>query len=134
MWNERTKQDRHEIPVGVQYQETRYGSLSDDTTLWDAHRPPANPYEALMVQGDTPADALMLQDAFSNIETAIKHAGLTERETAVIELVVFGGMSLAEAGRWLGPQFRDDGKPFHKMTVSKLRDSAYVKLRKVFKQ
>ena len=78
MWNERTKQDRHEIPVGVQYQETRYGSLSDDTTLWDAHRPPANPYEALMVQGDTPADALMLQDAFFNIETAIKQAGLTD--------------------------------------------------------
>ena len=132
MWNERTKQDRHETPVGVRYQETQRGSLSDDTTLWDAHRPPENETEALMQPGDNRVTAEQYEGAWGNIQTLLDCAALTEKELAVLEYITFGGMSLAEAGRWLGLQFRENGQPFSKMMVSKLRDSGLMKLRAAF--
>lgn len=134
MWSERTKQDRHETPVGVRYQETQRGSLSDDTTLWDTHRPPNNEYEAMMQPGDTPESSYELQHEWKTIQTLLDCANLTEKELAVLEYITFGGMSLAEAGRWLGLQFRENGQPFSKMMVSKLRDSGLVKLRASFPQ
>lgn len=132
MWGERTKQDRHETPVGVRYEETGYGSLGDTTTLWDTHRPPSNQFEALMAEGETVADANQLSADWEAYDQLIVKANLSDKEQAVLEFVTFAGMSLAEAGRWLGLQFRENGKPFSKMMVSKLRDSGISKLRVVF--
>lgn len=135
LWNERTKQDRKEIPVGVQYNPTqhhRVNSLSDDTTLWDAHRPPSTDHEAMMQDGEPAVSQETLQARWEHVQTLIEQAALTPKELAVIEYVVFGEKSLADAGRWLGLQFRDNGTPYSKMMVSKLRDSALKKLRVTF--
>lgn len=133
---ERTKQDRKETPSGVKYLEgfnPRYdASLRDTETLWDAHRPPDNDYEALMQPGEPAVSQETLQERWGDIMGRIVRAGLTDKELAVVEYVIFANMSLSEAGRWLGLQFREDGKPYTKTMVSKLRDSAIAKLRTTF--
>lgn len=135
-WKERTKQDRKETPSGVKYLPVfnpRYdASLNDTATLWDDHRPPATDIEALMQPGAERVSQETLGERWDDIQVKITAAGLTEKENAVIEYVVFGSMSLADAGRWLGLQFRENGKPYTKTMVSKLRDSALSKLKEVF--
>jgi cytochrome bd-type quinol oxidase subunit 1 len=52
---------------------------------------------------------------------------LTEKELAVIELVVIGGMSLTVAGGWLGAEY--GRKPWSKQAVANIRDGALKKMR-----
>ena len=138
MWNERTKQDRKEIPAEFQHDQDddqpykRQVVLKDDTTLWDPHRPPENDYEALMQPGEERVSAETLTGNWGAYADRVQQADLSDKELAVIEYTVFGDMSLSEAGRWLGLQFREDGIAYSKTLVSKLRDSALAKLKITF--
>ena len=135
MRNERTVQDRHETPVGVRYNSDsvdadgsrRYdGSLVDNRPLWGPHHIPDTELEAIMVcaPGETPRVSFEELEP-EKLEQAL--ACLTEKELAVIELVVFGGMSLAVAGGWLGAEY--GRRPYSKQAVSNIRDGALAKLR-----
>lgn len=131
-----SKQDRHEVPCGTGYAQGdsdghyRGGSLTVDTTLWDAHRQPENEFEALMVCdfGEEPPahhDPMFLDE----IETASQ---LTDRERATLGFVVYGGMSLQKAGYYLGAEFPRKGVPYPytKTSVARFRASALAKIRK----
>lgn len=123
MYRERTKQDRHETPVGVRYNDTtskaRNGSLSDTETLWDPHRLPADEYEALMQPGDHP-DAVTAETDWTEYQTLLDDCGLTEAERDVIDMMVFGCHSLAWTARHMGCS---------KTWVAKLKVSALNKIR-----
>jgi len=125
----RSKQDRAEIPCGTGFVPTGTGgpSLSDTTTLWDAHREPINEYDALM-RCDFDQYPVECEDSTFLVEM---EALLTPKEKAVIGFLVYGGMSLYQTGRYLGAEFPRKGvpTPYSKMTVSNLRDSALAKMR-----
>ena len=74
--------------------------------------------------GDTPRKSVEEMDT-SNMAAAL--ATLTEKELAVIELVVLGGMSLTVAGGWLGVEY--NRKPWSKQAVANIRDGALKKMR-----
>jgi DNA-directed RNA polymerase specialized sigma24 family protein len=126
MYRERTKQDRHETPVGIRYSDdtdrTRHGSLSDTATLWDAHRTPENLYEAMMQPGDQP-DAGSLIEAWSDYQTILDSSGMSPAERDVIDMMVFGGHSLAWTAQHMGCS---------KTWVAKLKTSALAKLREAY--
>lgn len=127
--NERTKQDRHETPVGVHYVPgVQRGSLVDKGSLWDAHIVPDNEYEALMECGphETPREHDNMMSA--NFETLLDQV-LTPKEKAVIEMMFVGGMSGTEAGELLARQFSNKNRAYNRVYIYKLRDSALAKLR-----
>lgn len=62
-------------------------------------------------------------------DTIFQDAQLTPKEQAVIEMVVYGQMTLQATGIALGVQFRDDDRPFSKRYVLILRDNALRKMR-----
>lgn len=127
----RTKQDRAEIPCGTGFVPDRNAgpSLSDTHTLWDAHRLPIDEYDALMRCDfdEEPDDWGIQPDLFAIIEQA---GILTDKELAVVNFMVVGGMSLAVAGRYLGAEFPRNGAPtpYSKMAVSQWRNSAFAKI------
>lgn len=127
---DRSKQDRAEIPCGTGFVVDRANgqSLSDTTTLWDAHRVPDSEYEALMVCdfGQEPKENPYPPEFLAKLE-----AILTPKELAVIQFIVYGDMSLAVAGKYLGAEFprNDVPIPYSKMAVLQIRNSALTKLR-----
>ena len=126
----RSIQDRREIPCGTGFNPDRTTgpSLNDTRTPWDAHREPINDYQALM-DTDFDEEPATLHDS-KLLEFC--ESVLDEREKAVIGFRVYGGMSLAQAGRYLGAEFPRNGvpRPYSKQTVSNLEQSAIVKMRK----
>lgn len=127
---ERTKQDRHETPVGVRYNNTTArwdGSLVETSHLYGAHRVPDNQFEALMecAPHDEPLNTCANGTWFEHYLDTL----LTPKEKAVIELLYVGGMSGTEAGEFLARQFSKRNKPYSRTYVYKLRDSALAKLR-----
>lgn len=130
----RSKQDRMETPCGTGFSNdfTRGPSLKDTETLWDAHRYPINEYEGVMSADFLQHD--MWEDDGSLIEFLT--SCLTPQEKAVIDFVVFGDMSLAQAGKYLGAEFPRKGipKPYSKQTVGNIRDKAVAKMRKFLEE
>jgi hypothetical protein len=119
-----------EIPCGTGYNVDRLRgpSLSDTTTLWDAHRKTTNPYEALQSADfdeypDVPGESLFL----SEMESL-----LTPKELAVVSFVTYGQMSFSQAGRYLGAEFPRKGQPtpFSKNAVRNIYVRAINKMRK----
>lgn len=125
----RTKQDRAEIPCGTGFQPDRTTgpSLSDTHTMWDAHREPINEYDALMRCDfdEYPEEPKYPEELITMVEGI-----LTPKELAVVNFLVYGGMSLAVAGRYLGEEFprKDMPTPYSKMAVTQLRNSAFRKI------
>jgi len=127
----RSTQDRHETPVGVKYNgqhedatqgSKRYdGSLTDTHTLWDVHRPPADVYEALMQPGE-PREEWSDDDWMADVLVV-----LDLRERAVIDMLVFGQMSLSEVGVILGAE--DGRRAYSKQWIAKIRNRAILKLK-----
>ena len=133
LYTERTKQDRWETAAGVQYnppeQRKRDGSLTDTNPLYQPHNVPDSETEALMVckpfddpawSHDITADLGNMIETFMNV--------LTPKEASVIELVVFGQMSLANAGMMLAQEYGRN-TAYSKALVAKYRDSALTKMR-----
>lgn len=122
----------HEWPAGLGYSSAPYGpSLVDDRHLYQNHRIPENEYQALMEAdfGEEPALSVDEREAqWAVIQERIAAANLTEEEMAVVDLVVFGQMSLSEAGfymaRWAGIN-----KAYPKQRVHRIRNKAFAKLR-----
>ena len=124
-----SKQDRFEVPCGTgsQPMSARGPSLSETSSLWDSHRQPENEYDALMRCdfGEEPApvsDPSFLEETMSC---------LTDKEKAVVNFIVIGGMSYRQAGRYLGAEFPRRGipKPYSKMGVSQIYKRALAKMR-----
>lgn len=132
----RDRQDRHETPVGVKYnepEERRYsGSIIDDRPMHGFHQVPDNQYEALMVcpPGHEPK---MDQDQAELIGEWLNDFldCLTPKERSVIELVVIGQQSLSEAGMFLAREY-GRGRSYSKALVAKYRDSGLQKLREKY--
>lgn len=139
---ERDKQDRHETPVGVRYtpnssgdagdhsdfgSRKRDGSLVDTRPLWGPHNVPNTIEEALIVCAPFQEPQLSLEEIHPE-EMEVALALLTDKERSVIEFLVFGQMSLSQAGVWLGEEY--GRKPYSKQGVSNIRDSALRKMRK----
>jgi DNA-directed RNA polymerase specialized sigma24 family protein len=126
----RSKQDRQEIASGTGYSadRTRGPSLVDTHGLYDAHRPPENEYQSLMEAdfGQEPVDPFPQETLITDAMAA-----LTPIEAAVVSFIVFGGMSLREAGRYLGAEFPRNGvpTPYSKMGVSDIYKRALRKMR-----
>lgn len=129
--DERDKQDRHETPSGVRYEKYpvkgRTASLVENRPLWGAHTRPVNQYQSLM-EASPGCEPEVSEDEINSCEWIdIALDCLDVKERAVIDLVVFGQMSLSEAGEWLGTEFR--GCPYSKQWVAKLRNRAIRKVR-----
>ena len=111
-------------------------NISTIAELWKPHHVPINDYQALMETkpGEHPAMTEQEREAdWAIFQQKIEQAALTERETIVINCIVFGGMSLAQTGIVLA-QAEGRNKAFDKMTVSRNRDSGYRKLREAFEE
>ncbi len=130
---ERNKQDRHEYPSGTGYvppseRGPRTASLVENAPLWGPHNVPDDEYEALMVCApwEEPQQSQEELDVERDLQEMLL-SELTPKERTVIELVVYGQMSLSQAGVMLG---HECGRlPYSKAGVAKLRDSALAKLR-----
>lgn len=82
---------------------------------------------------DVPPTEAELEEEWAQVETAIRSAGLSEMELAVVEMTAMGEMSYRECGVYLGREFpRETARPYSKMTVSRIRERALDKLRKVY--
>lgn len=131
----RDRQDRHETPSGVKYNEPAEakwsGSLVDKRGLHEFHQVPDNEFEALMVcaPGEDPKlDQDQAEGIGGMIESMLEI--LSPKERSVIELVVIGQQSLSEAGLLLAREY-GRSRSYSKALVAKYRDSALEKLRKV---
>ncbi len=105
------------------------------TQLWGEHRPPVNEYQALMEEVPLMGGTVMTEQEreadWLLFQQKLETAGLDEREQLVVDCIVFGGMSLVETAQYLA---RHQGRnvPLSKMSISRIRDAAFVKLREVF--
>lgn len=130
MWPEQGPHTRHERPMGIGF--SMIGpSLSEDHGLWDAHKIPENEYQALMECdfGQEPEESLAEREAkWALFQQRIDAAGLTEKELLVVECVVFGETSLAEAGEYMARHYGIN-KGYSKQYIHRLRNSAFAKLR-----
>lgn len=109
-------------------------NVSSIAELWKQHQVPVNEYQALMETLPHEHPPMTEQERESDWELfnqKIVAANLTERETIVINCLVFGGMSLSQTGTVLA-QAEGRNKAFDKMTVSRCRDSGYRKLQAAF--
>jgi hypothetical protein len=119
-----------EIPCGTGYNvdNVRGPSLSDTTTLWDPHRHPDSEWEALQSADFDEYPEVVVPDSF----LAEMESLLTPKELAVISFMVYGQMSLTQAGRYLGAEFprRGQPRPFSKNAVRNIKMAALAKMRK----
>jgi DNA-directed RNA polymerase specialized sigma subunit len=119
--------------------ETQVGDFHDNISnrrLWQEHRIPYNQYEAMMTtipgQTEQMSEEEREQD-WTIFQQKIESANLTERETIVVNCIVYGGMSLSQAATVVA-QAEGSNKPPAKMVISRCRDKAFRKLRNVFTQ
>lgn len=134
----RTKQDRREVPAGTGYVPKEdgsgpsRGSLVENRPLWGQFKVPDTEYEALMECAPLQEPPVPLEELrLAALAMGDALECLTPIQRSVLELVVVGGMSLREAGRWLAREFGRE-KPYSAMGVSKIRDAALVRLREYF--
>lgn len=130
-YRERFKHDAHEWAAGLGYQEGTGPSLVENRPLYGPHLVPENMYEALMTAdfGQEPAMSSDEREAdWLLFETKIKNAGLSDKEAIVVDCVVFGQMSLSDAGDYLA---RAEGrnKSYTRQHIHHLRNKAFAKLR-----
>lgn len=130
------KQDRYEWPAGNQYTAPSEDgpSLTDHTTLWQPHNTPINEYQALMEAppgGYGVMDEEAREQDWGLFQQKLDRAGLTDRESVVVDSIVFGGRSLFETGIILA-QTMGRSKTYSKTTIRRIRDVALAKLRKAF--
>ena len=81
---------------------------------------------------DVPMTEQEREQDWAGFQQKLDEANLTEREEIVISCVVLGGMSLAQTARIIGEV--EGKKPPSKMSVMRIRDRAYSKLRSVFER
>lgn len=125
-----SKFDRMEKSVGDFHPNTH----RRDKQLYSPHRPPENEFQALMESmplTDVPMTEREREADWMLFEDKIEQAGLTEREALVMHCVVFGGMSLTQAAVIVA-QAEGLSKAPPKMTIARVRDRAFNKLRIVF--
>lgn len=130
LWPEQGPHSRHERPMGLGFSMTG-PSMVDDRGLWDAHKVPDNEYQALMECdfGCEPEMSRAEREArWDLFQERIDAAGLTEKEMLVVECVVFGEASLAEAGAYMARHFGIN-RAYSKQYIHRLRNSAFAKLR-----
>lgn len=124
------KFERHERAVGEFHNHLHV----PDKQLYATHRLPENDYQALMetlpgentvmTAEEREADWLLFQER-------ILQAGLTERETLVVNCIVYGGMSLTQCATVVA-QAEGRSRSPDKMSISRCRDRAFAKLRTEF--
>lgn len=134
------QQDRHEFPAGAPhaYEDTGFVTThfitEDSPSTWAAHRPPENAFQALMeaAEGCNPEQSIEdLEDQWQEFQRKLESAGMTARERAVVDHVVFGQRSLSETADLLAV-WEAKGTALSKTHIARLRDSGMAKLRKVF--
>ena len=138
-YKERFRHEAYEWSAGLGFVDNDNGerrgpSIVDNRPLYGPHHVPENQYQAMMECdfGQDPAMSVDEREAdWFLFETKIKAAGLTEREGIVVDCVVFGQTTLAEAGEYLA---RHEGRnePFQRQYIHYLRNKAFDKLRKAF--
>ncbi len=138
-YRERHKHDAHEWSAGLGFVDNdehgrRGPSIVDNRPLYGPHNVPINQYQAMM-EADFGEEPKMSSDEreadWLLFETKIESAGLTELERLVVDCVVFGQMSLSEAGMYLA-RHMSRNKPYSRQHVHHLRNKAFDKLRKAF--
>lgn len=125
-----SKFDRTEIAVGDFHPNTHH----KDRQLYTPHRPPENEYQAMMEAmplDDIPMTEQEREADWMLFQHKIEQAGLTEREALVMHCIVFGGMSLTQTAVIVA-QAEGLSKAPPKMTMARVRDRAYDKLRNIF--
>ena len=135
-----TKHGAHEWSAGLGYVDNdehgaRQGpSLVDDRPLYGPHHVPENQYQAMMEAdfGQEPAMSADEREAdWLLFQSKIEAAGLTEKEAVVVDCVVFGQMSLSQAGEFLARHVGRN-KSYTRPYIHHLRNQAFEKLRKAF--
>ena len=124
------KFERHERAVGAFHTHLH----APDKQLYTPHRAPENDYQALMETlpgGDVPMTAEEREADWAIFQERIQRAGLTERETLVVNCIVYGGMSLTQCATVVA-QAEGRSRAPDKMSISRARDRAYAKLRTEF--
>jgi hypothetical protein len=135
-YRERHKHDAHEWSAGLGFVDNpdrgpRGPSIVDNRPLYGPHNVPDNQYQALM-ECDFGEDPKMSSDEreadWLLFETKIANAGLSCKEAVVVDCVVFGQMSLSDAGDYLA---RAEGrnKSYTRQHIHYLRNKAFAKLR-----
>lgn len=124
------KFERHERAVGAFHTHLH----TPDKQLYTPHRAPENDYQALMetLPGeDAPMTAEEREADWAIFQERILRAGLTERETLVVNCIVYGGMSLTQCATVVA-QAEGRSRSPDKMSISRCRDKAFAKLRTEF--
>lgn len=124
------KFERHERTVGAFHTHLH----TPDRQLYTTHRAPENEYQALMetLPGeDTPMTVEEREADWAIFQARIEQAGLTDRETLVVNCIVYGGMSLTQCATVVA-QAEGRNKVPDKMSISRCRDKAFAKLRAEF--
>jgi hypothetical protein len=124
------KFERHERTVGEFHTQ-----LHDrERQLYKTHRQPENVYQALMetLPGeDVPMTDEEREQDWELFSQRVQNAGLTERETLVVNCIVYGGRSLTQTATIVA-QAEGLSRAPDKMSMSRCRDRAFIKLRKAF--
>lgn len=133
-YRERFRHDAHEWSAGLGFMTDGGPSLVDNRPLYGPHNVPQNMYQAMMECdfGEEPAMSSDEREAdWLLFEARIRAAGLDSKESIVVDCVVFGQMSLSEAGNYLA---RAEGrnKTYTRQHIHHLRNKAFAKLRKAF--
>ena len=126
------KFEKHETPVG----EWSTRAHVPQHGIYRTHRQPVNDFQALMETVPYQSEPMTEEEResdWSGFQQKLDAAGLTERESIVLDSIVFGGMSLTQAGDHLA---RCEGKnrAVSKTEIARIRDRAFEKLRTVFKE
>lgn len=126
----RDKFDRNEVAV----QDFQHGRYTQP--IHANHQLPVNRYQAMMevsVGEPEPMDETEREADWLGLQELVDQAGLTERETIVVDCVVYGGMSLTETADYVA-RAESSNKPLSKMQIARIRDIALNKLRTVFQK
>lgn len=124
------KFEKHETPVG----QWSARAHEKQAGLYDAHRVYDNEYAALMetLPHETPNMSADEREAdWLVFQQKLESANLTERETIIIDAIVYGGQSLTQAAAHLA-RCEGRNKTVSKTEVARIRDRAIRKLRTVF--
>ena len=124
---------RFEFPMGTGYNPDGSASLVDTVnhSLWGHH--PENEIQAIMEADFCEEPRLTVEEIQASAEKVddILETTLTEAEQLVVRCIVYGGMTLEEAGKYLARQ-QGLNRTYSRKTILKIRDRAYAKLRKLY--